>query len=223
MGRPKLLNREHVIDVAMSQYWQRGIDNVGMAEIARLSGFDRAGIYKEFGSEEGLVHEVINTYLGRNWFPRIPILDSVSSPAMSIKMIFDAFANDNVMKNLTQYGVQDKAVKWPKPVGKARGCFFYGLLISDSASAFTGASKHKLKEVNDSVHAYMREKFALAHQEGQLKDDVSVDEANEFYADQCLLMQLMRRRGYSKKRMIVSRDFALKSLFTESALAAILH
>ena len=69
----------------------------------------------------------------------------------------------------------------------------------------------------------MREKFALAHQEGQLKDDVSVDEANEFYADQCLLMQLMRRRGYSKKRMIVSRDFALKSLFTESALAAILH
>ena len=128
MGRPKLLNREHVIDVAMSQYWQRGIDNVGMAEIARLSGFDRAGIYKEFGSEEGLAHEVINTYLDRNWFPRIPILDSVSSPAMSIKMIFDAFANDNVMKNLTQYGVQDKAVKWPKPVTKARGCCFYGLL-----------------------------------------------------------------------------------------------
>ena len=223
MGRPKLLNREHVIDVALNQYWQRGIDNVGMSEISRLSGFDRAGIYKEFGGEEGLVHEVINTYLDRHWFPRIPILDSVSSPAMCVKMIFDAFSTDNAMKDLTQYGVQDKAVKWPKPVTKARGCCFYGLLISDSASTFKGATKRKIKELDDSIRAYMREKFALAHQEGLLKDGVSVDEANEFYADQCLLMQLMRRRGYSKKRMIVSRDFALKSLFTESALAAILH
>ena len=223
MGRPKLLNREHVIDVALNQYWQRGIDNVGMAEIARLSGFDRAGIYKEFGGEEGLVHEVINTYLDRNWFPRIPILDSVSSPAMCVKMIFDAFSTDNAIKDLTQYGVQDKAVKWPKPVTKARGCCFYGLLISDSASTFKGATKRKIKELDDSIRAYMREKFALAHQEGLLKDGVSVDEANEFYADQCLLMQLMRRRGYSKQRMIVLRDFALKSLFTESALAAILH
>jgi AcrR family transcriptional regulator len=223
MGRPKLLNREHVIDVALNQYWQRGIDNVGMSEISRLSGFDRAGIYKEFGGEEGLVHEVINTYLDRHWFPRIPILDSVSSPAMCVKMIFDAFSTDNAMKDLTQYGVQDKAVKWPKPVTKARGCCFYGLLISDSASTFKGATKRKIKELDDSIRAYMREKFALAHQEGLLKDGVSVDEANEFYADQCLLMQLMRRRGYSKQRMIVLRDFALKSLFTESALAAILH
>ena len=74
MGRPKLLNREHVIDVALNQYWQRGIDNVGMSEISRLSGFDRAGIYKEFGGEEGLVHEVINTYWIGIGFHEYPFL-----------------------------------------------------------------------------------------------------------------------------------------------------
>ena len=223
MGRPKLLNREHVVDIALSEYWRNGIDNVGMAEIARLSGFDRAGIYKEFGGEEGLVNEVLETYSTKYWLPRMPVMNAVSSPVMLVKLIYDAFINDNVMKNLADYGVQDKTLKWPMPPKNVRGCCYFGLITSDTASGFKGSAKRKIKEITRFSHRYMREKFEQAERDGLLIDGVSVDAANAFYEDQCLLMQLMRQRGFAKTKITATRDFVLKSIFTQRALVAKLH
>jgi len=113
MGRPKLLDRDKVVDVAMCNYWRHGIDNVGMAKIARLSGFDRAGIYKEFDGESGLVNAVIDKYAIEHFLPRVHILEASESPTMAVKMIIDAFIFDNVLKDLSTYGIEDVNLKWP--------------------------------------------------------------------------------------------------------------
>lgn len=61
-GRPKTLNRDHVVDVAMQAYWKEGIDAISLNEICRRCEISKPGLYREFGSEDGLMRAVILAY-----------------------------------------------------------------------------------------------------------------------------------------------------------------
>lgn len=61
-GRPKTLNRDHVVDVAMQAYWKEGIDAMSLNEICRRCEISKPGLYREFGSEDGLMKAVILAY-----------------------------------------------------------------------------------------------------------------------------------------------------------------
>jgi hypothetical protein len=54
---------------------------------------------------------------------------------------------------------------------------------------------------------------------GELKEGVSVTEAVDFYSDQMLLMQMMRRMSFSKEHMLNATSMIMKSLFAEGVLA----
>lgn len=218
MGRPKLLDRERVVDVAMCNYWRHGIDNVGMAEIARLSGFDRAGIYKEFDGEAGLVNAVIDKYANEHVLPRMPILESIESPCMTVKMVIDAFIFDNVLKDLSIYGIKDTTLKWPEPTKKAKGCCFYGLVISDSITNMESKTQKKIKEMDENSRQFMFSVFEKAETKDLLREGVTAITAHEFYEDQMLLLQLMRNRNYDEARMIAAGNFMLNSMFAEYVL-----
>ena len=219
MGRPKLLDRSHVVNVALCQYWQHGIDSVAMADVARLSGYDRAGIYKEFGGESGLVHEVLTAYVEEHVAPRWPVLDACESPAMKMKMVLEAFVYDNVLKDLSRFGVKDKGLEWPRPPARVRGCAYYGMVIADSSASFTAKTKRKIKTVDQAMRDWIAEVMRDAEKSGQLREDLSATEAANFYADQALLMQTMRRLSWSKERMLSVTNMIMKSLFKESVIS----
>lgn len=61
-GRPKTLNRDHVVDVAMQAYWKEGIEAMSLNEICRRCEISKPGLYREFGSEDGLMKTVILVY-----------------------------------------------------------------------------------------------------------------------------------------------------------------
>lgn len=61
-GRPKTLNRDHVLDVAMHAYWKEGIDGISLNEICRRCKVSKPGLYREFGSEDGLMKAVLIAY-----------------------------------------------------------------------------------------------------------------------------------------------------------------
>ena len=48
VGRPKLLNREHVINTAFCEYWSYVINNVTVSKVAQRACISRPGIYIEF-------------------------------------------------------------------------------------------------------------------------------------------------------------------------------
>ena len=60
LGRPKILSREVIINIAYNEYWAKGIFNVPLSTIASLANVSRAGIYKEFQDEDGLKVAVLN-------------------------------------------------------------------------------------------------------------------------------------------------------------------
>jgi len=62
VGRPKILDRENLINIAYQEYWTHGITNVTLTSIAKLANVSRPGIYKEFEDEDGLKSEVLKKY-----------------------------------------------------------------------------------------------------------------------------------------------------------------
>ena len=61
-GRPKTLDREHVLDVAMASYWKEDIGNLSLNEICRRCDISKPGLYREFLNEDGLMKAVILKY-----------------------------------------------------------------------------------------------------------------------------------------------------------------
>lgn len=57
-----MLDREHVLDVAMRRYWECGVANVSINEICRHSKTSKPAIYREFGSEDGLMDAALRHY-----------------------------------------------------------------------------------------------------------------------------------------------------------------
>lgn len=61
-GRPRTLQRDHVINVAMESYWVSGPSNVSVNDICKRANVSKPGLYREFGNEDGLQKEVLDTY-----------------------------------------------------------------------------------------------------------------------------------------------------------------
>lgn len=61
-GRPKTLDRDHVLDVAMDSYWKENIGNLSLNEICRRSGVSKPSLYREFSNEDGLMKAVLIRY-----------------------------------------------------------------------------------------------------------------------------------------------------------------
>lgn len=73
-GRPKTLNREHIIDVALNAYWQEGIGNISINEICKQAKISKPGLYREFGGEDGLMKAVLVEYQQRVLSPMLQII-----------------------------------------------------------------------------------------------------------------------------------------------------
>ena len=61
-GRPKLLDREQVLQTALIEYWAKGPTNVSIGEICKQTGASKPGVYREFGSDDGLKSNVLEAY-----------------------------------------------------------------------------------------------------------------------------------------------------------------
>jgi AcrR family transcriptional regulator len=75
-GRPKTLDRDHVVDVALQAYWKAGIHDMSLNEICRRCEISKPGFYREFGSEDGLMKAVILAYQDQVLVPVLQMLNT---------------------------------------------------------------------------------------------------------------------------------------------------
>ena len=61
-GRPKALERDHVLHTALMCYWADGPTNVTISDICFKTGASKPGVYREFGSDDGLKEAVLEAY-----------------------------------------------------------------------------------------------------------------------------------------------------------------
>lgn len=61
-GRPKTLDRDRVLQIAMMSYWTDGPTSVAISEICRRADVSKPGLYREFGSCDGLKQAALDLY-----------------------------------------------------------------------------------------------------------------------------------------------------------------
>lgn len=61
-GRPRTTDPAHVLDIAMTAYWQDDPSDVSLNSICRLAGVAKPSLYREFGSEDGLTRATLDRY-----------------------------------------------------------------------------------------------------------------------------------------------------------------
>lgn len=61
-GRPKALDRGRVLDIATMQYWSHGPADVSVNDICAAAQVSKPGLYREFGSDDGLKAAALEAY-----------------------------------------------------------------------------------------------------------------------------------------------------------------
>jgi AcrR family transcriptional regulator len=64
-GRPKTIDYESTLDLAINAYWSKGLDRMSVNEVCRLARVSKPSLYREFGNEDGLLQAVFRRYGNR--------------------------------------------------------------------------------------------------------------------------------------------------------------
>lgn len=75
-GRPSTLNQDEVLQVSLMQYWVHDPLAVSINDICKLTGASKPGIYRAFGSDDGLKSAVLDTYQEAAIAPLLSIFKS---------------------------------------------------------------------------------------------------------------------------------------------------
>ena len=142
-GRPKIINREAVINIALTQYWEHGIENVSLTNIANLLKISRPTIYNEFSNEDNLIAEVIQKYINISAEPSDLNYDNFKQYPNHLFTHFKSNIYDNnkyLINNYTHHGI-----KRPE---KAIGCLLQKSILNKynfKSKSFNIINKYNIK------------------------------------------------------------------------------
>jgi len=61
-GRPKSVDRQGAIELAMKNYWREGVHSLSLNELCRRARLSKPALYREFGGEDGLMDAALAYY-----------------------------------------------------------------------------------------------------------------------------------------------------------------
>ncbi len=95
-GRPKSLDRERLVDIAMRAYWEAGPQGVSVNALCQMAGISKPSLYREFGGEDGLMRAALEAYAASVLDRVVGLLDGPGSFAERLDAMASFFAEDPV-------------------------------------------------------------------------------------------------------------------------------
>lgn len=97
MARPVEYDLDNVLDSAMELFWQKGYENVSMADLVLHTGLNRRTMYSLFEDKEGIFKDTLdNYYLKRS--SKIMTLLKDNKGKKGIELFLNNFAFDDKFK-----------------------------------------------------------------------------------------------------------------------------
>lgn len=153
-GRPKTINRDHILNVAMQAYWQKGIYDVSINEICKKAKISKPGLYREFGNEDGLMKAVLIKYN-----------EKVSAPlrqALTANMTFRQIL-DNIVSTLASANSDKDA---------PRGCL--KVKMSESPTHMGETTRQQIKLMQQQTLVAYENLVIRSKSRGEFSIDMSV-------------------------------------------------
>ena len=192
VGRPKILDRQHIIEVAFHEYWLHGINNVSLSKIATTSKTSRPGIYIEFGNEDKLKAEVLKKYIKDSVYPVYESYDNYKKFPNQLMNNYKAIINDG-NDNLTSNKDYNE-IKRPK---KSIGCMLLRSILN--INTLGPLALNEVKKINEYRKKQLKIYILNAQNDGVFYKNFDTDFFANFILEQFKLVQLMRLEGSSKK------------------------
>lgn len=172
-GRPKNIDRAQVVKVAMESWWRAGTDALSFNEVVRQAGASKPAVYREFGSEDGLMEAALE-YYAENYLSRLLGITERDGPFAEVL--------DSMIEAITG------------PTGDLpRGCLLAKMrVLSSNLGPSTRGKVDALR--NDSRATYLRW-VERARAAGEIRTDVPPETAAAFLDNQITALLLQTALG----------------------------
>ena len=190
-GRPKTLDRDQVLQAALMEYWSKGPTDVSISDICGLTGTSKPGVYREFGSDDGLKASVLETYHRLAILPLIDILEKDQSTIDAIDALISFMTQDR-----TNLGVP-------------QGCLF--VMMRAEAQQLGPSTCAKLHEVRRQLLDAYEAWITCSKSRGDFAD-IPTDVAALFMDAQHGGAMRMQREGVSNDTVVSVLGTALRML-----------
>ncbi len=174
-GRPRTLDRNHALAVALEGYWREGLYGMSVNEVCRRAGISKPGLYREFGGEDGLLTAVLQLY-------RDTVLEKLYQH-LQLPYPFE--------KVLTAY--LDEVLR---PDGAPPGCFL-GELRLVKYDDLGDVTRAKVEDCSSELHQNYRAWVERAQQNGEVTPDIDPSTAARLLDSQLLMASIKANRGSS--------------------------
>jgi AcrR family transcriptional regulator len=191
-GRPKTLEREHVLQTALMQYWGVSPTDVSIGEICKLTGASKPGIYREFGSDDGLKCAALESYRSLALLPLFAILkrDQCFAAAKAA---------------LVAFTTQDR-----EALGVPSGCLFVAMRTQrGNLGSATGERVDLLRE--EVLDAYMVW-IETAKSRGECSAQIPTDAAALYFDAQNGGAMRMQKEGVDNATIATVLQYAFKMI-----------
>jgi AcrR family transcriptional regulator len=163
-GRPKTLERDHVLQTALMCYWADGPTNVSISDICLKTGASKPSVYREFGSDDGLKEAALETY-----------------ERMVFTPLYDIIASDQpfekVLEALISFTIQDR-----RALGLPDGCLYSAMRAhSDELGEIT---REKVDQLRLETLANYERWIERAKSKGEFRKDIPTDTAALYFDTQ---------------------------------------
>lgn len=178
-GRPKTLERDQVLKTALMYYWANSPTDVPISKICTESGASKPGLYREFGSDDGLKAAVLDTY-GQ----------MVSARRYEILAGEEPFGE--VLEALITYTVQDR-----QTLGVPNGCLLFAMRARrDELGPLTRKKIDQLRK--ESLEKY-QQWIDRAKTNEQFRADIPTETAALYFDAQTGSAMQLQKEGVGNK------------------------
>lgn len=188
-GRPITRNRDHVLETAMTAYWQDDRAAVSVNAVCTLAGVSKPSLYRDFGSEDGLTAAVLERY-GQTVLASLQTL--LSGP-----LTYSA-----KLEALVSFACDDPQME--------SGCLF--MKMRATRSRFGPQTQALLAAMETQSHQHYAQLFTAAAQAGEWRGGIEIDQAANYLLEVTGLAISQRAAGKSSRVVRAFLELAISVL-----------
>jgi len=161
----------------MRCYWSGGVEAVSLNEICRRAKVSKPALYREFGSEDGLMQAVLSNYYEK-----------------LLSKLHQLFKRDGSFDDTLNLLIES-ALQASASLGYPAGCLFVGM--SNSASRTGPATQNEINELQDKILSTYKDWFEQSKSRGEFRSDITPEFAAIYLHAQLSNAMNQQARGES--------------------------
>lgn len=177
-GRPRTMNADTVLDVAMTAYWHGDPADVSVNAICQLAGISKPSLYRAFGSEDGLSRAVLDRYAELVLSDMFVLLDGGAGLRETLDALVDFASGDLRMET---------------------GCLFYKM--RNGKHRLGPDTRARVEEIDAAAQAAYAAFLQAARDHCELSEGLSVEAGAKYLGEQLALAITQRASGEDKARI----------------------